>query len=165
MSSGQNWSRAYARQALSDLQAREVLIAATPQVARCHPLHFLQMAAEKTCKAYLSAGSGNADVRRTHSVVKSVLPVIARELYRSNETSALPGWQRRRLASLAMEIEVLAPGATIGEVRKDNCEYPWADVRGVIVVPCEHKFAKIDEDERTFAVLIRLLRAAAKEYA
>ncbi|MGA6980922.1 MAG: hypothetical protein WCC95_04355 [Candidatus Sulfotelmatobacter sp.] len=47
----QDWARAYAKQALSDLDAREKLESAG--VHKCHRLHFLQMAAEKLCKAYL----------------------------------------------------------------------------------------------------------------
>ncbi len=39
------WSRAYARQAPADLEAREALLGA--RVPACQHLHFLQMACEK----------------------------------------------------------------------------------------------------------------------
>ena len=71
-----NWSRAYARQALSDLQARDVL--ANSLADRCHRLHFLQMAAEKTCKAHLSFENGDRDVKRSPAYVRQVLPIVAR---------------------------------------------------------------------------------------
>jgi hypothetical protein len=49
-------SWAYAKQALSDLDARESLVSAGS--SKCHRLHFLQMAAEKVCKAYLVKTNG-----------------------------------------------------------------------------------------------------------
>jgi hypothetical protein len=45
----QDWAKAYARQALADLDAREKL--ALSGAHKCHRLHFLKVAAEKVCKA------------------------------------------------------------------------------------------------------------------
>jgi len=45
----EDWARAYAKQVLSDLDVREILVRGNTE--KCHRLHFLQMAAEKTCKA------------------------------------------------------------------------------------------------------------------
>jgi hypothetical protein len=58
-----DWARGYARQALSDLRARDILVSANAE--KCHRLHFLQMAAEKACKARLIAQNG--DVREDNS--------------------------------------------------------------------------------------------------
>lgn len=159
-----NWSRAYARQALSDLQARDVL--ANSQVDRCHRLHFLQMAAEKTCKAHLSFEDGNRDVKRSHAYVRQVLPIIARNSYSEfHGGAALPAWQLSDIRRLASEIEVLAPACDAGDVRYDNSEYPWLDARGLVQIPCDYKFSRIDDEGRTFVLVIKLLRAAANMYA
>jgi len=77
--SDNDWATAYARQALSDLDAREKLALAGAH--KCHRLHFLQMAAEKVCKAHLTTINGHSRVRKTHAYVAKVLPVIARKLY------------------------------------------------------------------------------------
>jgi hypothetical protein len=61
----QNWARAYAKQALSDLDARDEL--AIRGVQKCHRLHFLQMAAEKICKAHLASANGHENVRKTRA--------------------------------------------------------------------------------------------------
>jgi len=53
----EDWARAYAKQALSDLDVREILVRGNTE--KCHRLHFLQMAAEKTCKAYLTIANGH----------------------------------------------------------------------------------------------------------
>ena len=46
------WRIAYAKQALADLHAREKLLEHS-ELPDCQQLHFLQMACEKLCKAYL----------------------------------------------------------------------------------------------------------------
>src|SRR5271157_4632424 len=55
------WSRAYARQAQADLEAREALLGA-PAPA-CQHLHFLQMACEKIAKAHRCLGGGKIRCR------------------------------------------------------------------------------------------------------
>ena len=135
-------------------------------VDRCHRLHFLQMAAEKTCKAHLSAENGNRDVKRTHAYVRQVLPVIARVFYsRAIGGSSIPIWQLQEIRRLASEVEILAPASNSGEVRNDNSEYPWLDAQGVVQIPCEYKFANIDDGGKAITLIIKLLRAAAREYA
>ena len=66
-STDKDWARSYARQALSDLNVREILIQANAH--KCHRLHFLQMAAEKACKAHLIMANGHEKVRKTHAYV------------------------------------------------------------------------------------------------
>ncbi len=160
----QNWSRAYARQVISDLQVREMLIEQGAEL--CHRLHFLQMASEKVCKAHLSAGSDNQDVRHSHAYIAAVIPVLARQFYsRRNLRSPLSHWQVVQLRRLANEVELLAPACDAGESRPDNSEYPWLDAQGEIQTPCEYRFPNIDDRDKSITLLVKLLRAAADQYA
>jgi hypothetical protein len=51
------WSRAYARQAQADLEARVALLGA--MVPACQHLHFLQIACEKIAKAHRCLGGAD----------------------------------------------------------------------------------------------------------
>jgi hypothetical protein len=71
-----NWVQAFARQAKSDLNAREVLLLESTLPA-CHSLHFLQMACEKLCKASLiKAGADPEDLQASHAYIAKHLPII-----------------------------------------------------------------------------------------
>jgi hypothetical protein len=157
-----DWARGYARQALADLRAREVLVRAGAE--KCHRLHFLQMAAEKTCKAHLIQG-GN-DVKNRHAYVASNLPVLARHFYSmihgDNEISQ---WELSEIKRLASEIEVLAPACDHGDFRKDNSEYPWENAKGEICIPCEYSFPNINDGDRAIVRLIKLIRTASESYS
>lgn len=155
-----NWAKAYARQALSDLNAREVLVAAGAE--KCHRLHFLQMATEKSCKAYLTANNGHDQVRKTHAYVARVLPILARHFYAlENDGTSMASWELSQVRKLAREIEVLAPACDDGDTRNDNTEYPWLDTKGEIRTPCEHTFSGLDDGSRSIVRLIKLIRSAA----
>lgn len=159
-----DWVRSYARQALSDLLARECLT--RTNLPKCHRLHFLQMAAEKVCKAHLTAANGHANVRRTHACVARVLPAIARHFYPlTNDANRMPVWEIAQIRRLAQEIEVLAPACDAGEARQDNSEYPWLDGHGDVQTPCEYAFPGLVDDDRRMTRLIRLIRTAAESYA
>jgi hypothetical protein len=163
--SDQDWARAYAKQALSDLTTRDVL--AGTSTHKCHRLHFLQMAAEKVCKAYLSARDGHEKVRKTHAYVEKNLPLIARMLYSNlNDQNRIKPWQMSAIRKVSHEIEVLAPACDDGGTREDNSEYPWEDGHGDVCVPCEYNFPKVDDGPQNsaFALLIKILRAAAESY-
>ena len=150
-----DWTRAFARQALSDLRARDVLEAGNAD--KCHKLHFLQMAAEKVCKAFLISTKGHEKVRRSHAYVQKYIPIIARQ-------AAVSGAKLALIKRLAREIEVLAPACDEGETRPDNTEYPWQDVNGNVLTPCLHNFAEIDLLEKDIRPLVRILQFAAKGY-
>jgi len=155
------WARSYALQALSDLRARDSLDQADAE--KCHRLHFLQMAAEKACKAFLIAENGYQSVRKSHAYVASVLPAIARQFYTSlNSKSNNRQWEISEIGRLAHEIEVLAPACHDGNVREENSEYPWPDLAGEICVPCQHSFPNLDDRSRAIIRLIRLIRAACE---
>ncbi len=157
----QDWARAYAKQALSDLDAREKLAIAGAH--KCHRLHFLQMAAEKVCKAYLTTNNGHGNVRKTHAYVAKQLPLIASTFY-SSGGNRIAVWEVSEIKRLAHEIQVLAPACDDGNVRLDNCEYPWEDAGGNVQVPSEYNFPKLDDGSRTIVRLIRLIRTASESY-
>jgi hypothetical protein len=164
VSTNQNWAKAYAKQALSDLRAREALVRAS--VEKCHRLHFLQMAAEKACKAYLTIANGHTNVRKRHAYVAKHLPTIAREFYaRVNNNNQIAQWEIKAIRRLAREIEVLAPACDGGDLREDNSEYPWEDGKGEVVIPCEYSFPNIDDGDRTIIRLIKLIRTASESYS
>ena len=158
----EGWARSYARQALSDLDAREALVKAN--VEKCHRLHFLQMAAEKVCKAYLTTTNGHDHVRKSHAYVERNLPIIARQFYAVVSRNRIPRWEISEIRRLAHEIEVLAPACDGGERRRDNTEYPWEGARGEIRTPCEYNFPNIDDGNRRIIRLMRLIRTAAESY-
>ena len=75
------WSRAYGRQAQTDLDAREALLRV--EVPTCQHLHFLQMACEKISKAHRCLGGADPEtLMHSHGFAAKVLPQIARELLR-----------------------------------------------------------------------------------
>lgn len=159
----ENWASAYAKQALSDLNAREIL--ARGNAEKCHRLHFLQMAAEKICKAYLTAANGHETVKKTHAWVSRNLPVIARHFFSLlNDSNKISRWEISEIRRLACEIEVLAPACDHGDVREGNSEYPWEDGKGNVRAPCEYDFPKINDGSRSIIRLIRLIRAASESY-
>jgi hypothetical protein len=159
----QDWSRAYAKQALSDLDAREKLTLAGAH--KCHRLHFLQMAAEKICKAHLTKVNGHENIRKTHAYVKRNLPIIARQFYtRMNDENRMAQWEVHQIEQLAGEIELLAPACDDGGTRLDNSEYPWEDGHGDVQIPSEHNFPNIDDESRTIVRLIRLIRTASESF-
>ncbi len=159
----ESWARGYAIQALSDLKAREILVCGNAE--KCHRLHFLQMAAEKTCKAYLTMANGHENVRKTHAYIARNLPVIARQFYAMvKDNNEIARWEILEIRRLAHEIEVLAPACDHDDVREDNSEYPWLDGKGEIQTPCEYSFPNINDGSRTITRLIRLLRTASEAY-
>jgi len=163
-STNEDWARSYAKQALSDLRAREVLVRADTE--KCHRLHFLQMATEKVCKAYLTKTNGHDKVRKSHAYVARNLPIIARHFYTAaNDDNQIARWEISQIRRLAHEIQVLAPACDDGDVRRDNSEYPWEDGKGEIHIPCEYSFPNIDDGARTIVRLIRLIRTASESYS
>ena len=159
-----DWARSFALQALSDLDTRDLL--ARLNAGKCHRLHFLQMAAEKTCKAHLIVASGYRNVKKSHAYVESVLPIIARQFYSmANDKNKMAKWEMEKIKNLSREIELLSPACDEGDARGDNSEYPWLDAQGNVQVPCQYKFSGIDDGSRDINRLIKLIRAASESYA
>lgn len=156
-STNDDWAKGYAKQALSDLRAREALVRANAE--KCHRLHFLQMAAEKACKAHSASANVHYTVRKSHACVEKGLPTIARHFYAAvNDNNRIARWEISEIRRLAREIELLAPACDDGDSRNDDSEYPWEDAKGEIRIPCEYNFPDIDDGARTIVRLIGLIR-------
>lgn len=73
-----NWAQAFARQAESDLNAREILVQQAGLPA-CHALHHLQMACEKICKAsMIASGDHRVDFSESFEPAGTTLLKILR---------------------------------------------------------------------------------------
>ncbi len=162
------WSRAYARQAQADLDAREALL--NSGIPPCQQLHFLQMACEKICKAHRCLGGAEPEtLMHSHGYAAKVLPQIARELLRRASFAAqLPVAQSqivRMVQQLAREVELLSPAVDDNGRRPDNCEYPWEDAGGILHVPAEHGFGSLDalHRHRAGATFLKVVATAAEE--
>jgi len=124
------------------------------------------MAAEKTCKAYLTANNGHEQVRKTHAYVAHVLPIVARQFYAvRNGGNPIAAWELSQVRILAREIELLAPACDDGDVREDNTEYPWRNGAGEVKIPCEYPFPGIDDSGKGIVRLVRLIHTAAEFYS
>lgn len=160
-----DWSVAYARQARSDLDARDCLIRCN-HLPHCHELQFLQMATEKICKASLAQQGSSIDaLRRSHAHIAKTLPQIVRQLL-SRQSRQIPtnAGILGAIRKLARQIELLAPAVDDAGRTPSNCEYPWAASDGQIIIPAEHQFGFTLLYERSGRTLLKLLRQAADEY-
>lgn len=160
-----NWTQAFARQAASDLDAREVL-AADPSLPACHTLHFLQMACEKLCKAsMISAGTDPMAVQRSHAHIAKHLPTIVR-LYMSRAAGQLPrdNWVVEAIRPLARKIELLNPAVRDGGRSPENSEYPWLAPDGVsVLAPADYPFDFSILFSKAGIMLLKIVRQAALE--
>lgn len=156
------WRIAYTKQGESDLRARDQLLQNT-KLPACHQLHFLQMACEKICKAHLCGQGVQVEIlRQSHGYISRVMPVIARQYLRracSNQS-----WILNAISGLARQIELLAPAQQGGGARPDNCEYPWEQASGEVVVPAEHNF-QLDLNSRKGGGLhlLKILQVAGED--
>lgn len=161
-----NWSQAFARQAESDLDAREAIVAADPRQPECHALHFLQMACEKLCKAsMIAAGTDPLEVQRSHAHIAKHLPTIVR-LYLSREAGrrARDQWIVDAIRPLARKIELLNPAVLDGGRSPENAEYPWLAPDGVSVIPpVDHHFEFSILFEKAGVTMLKIIRQAAIE--
>jgi hypothetical protein len=159
-----SWSLGYAVQAKSDLLAWEKL-SLHPELHECHTLHFLQMAAEKLCKAYLAAQGQPPDVlRSSHAFISGVLPIIARQiLSRDAGRIANTGWMMNAIKTLARQIELLHPQVNNDGAAPANCEYPWAGPDGEVIAPAQHRFNLTLLHERAGTSLMKIMRIATDE--
>lgn len=136
-------SLAFLKQGRADYELCQHL-QATSQ-ARCHWLHALQMACEKTAKAYhAAAGSTLDELKESHLVFSAYLDKLKRN--RAIRMLLPQEWQRadqyywQQLRPIASAIERLVPGRhNTGE----NAEYPWEDAGRSIHIPLEHPFSEI----------------------
>lgn len=176
MSRRASYARAFLRQARSDFETY-LRIRVDPRIPRCHKPQFLQMACEKTAKAYLASNANvDPDHLPGHDYVGTTFRAIGqRYLDRDDRFESWAIENRRRLASrlnqLAREVDELSPSGKPreGGVRPDNCEYPWAWERDAdYLAPADHGFPNIgdfftaESERRTGAEaeFLRLIRFA-----
>jgi len=155
------WRKAFALQALSDLDAREHL--AKTSLPLCHQLHFLQMACEKVCKAHQIDDEGTFEEK--HDVIAKTLPVLARQVFSSQDDFNPKRGQRAAIQKMAQEIELLSPSCNSAKSRPDNSEYPWLNGKGEVQTPCLFSFSAIFDNRRTMIQLIQVVRRAARMYS
>lgn len=156
-----NWSQAFARQAQSDLDAREVLSA--QRLPQCHALHFLQMACEKMCKAsMIASGADPLQVQRSHASIAKHLPTVVK-LYLSRDSKRVPrdSWIVSAVRPLARKIELLNPAVKDGGRSPQNCEYPWLAADGSVKAPADHSFEFNILFEKAGVTLLKILREAS----
>jgi len=134
-----SWSKAFAVQAASDLDAYERL--STSTLPQSHRLHYLQMWLEKLCKAYVHKTNLDA-LKSTHNVVAKVLPSLIREHWRRIGFEQQPRIDAIR--ELCREIDLLHPQVNDDGRRLENVEYPWSDSAGGAEVPAQWKFPIAD---------------------
>ena len=160
-----DWRVAYAKQAQADLAAREKLLE-HDDLPDCQQLHFLQMACEKVCKAYLCGqGVDPQTLRSSHAYISGPLPVIARQQFAREARHVLADrtWVIQAIRALARKIELLAPALTDEGRHPANCEYPWAGPDGMVRVPAEHNFKLDLLYEKAGRHLLKVLYSAAEE--
>ena len=159
-----NWDKAYALQARSDLDAREHL-ATSNRLPECHKLHYVQMACEKLCKAYLAKrGSTPETLRKSHAYISKVLPTIVQQtLSREAGRFSKNTWIVSSIAKLARQIELLAPSVDDAGGVPANCEYPWVSQTGEITVPAQHNFGLTLLHEKAGMTLLKVLRSTIDE--
>lgn len=133
-----SWSEAFAAQALSDLQAYDLLNRSTLPIS--HRLHYLQMWLEKLCKAYLwSPGALPIGSKASHNVVADVLPKLIVEHWRWIGFEQRPN--RKKIWELCREIDLLHPQVDDNNRRPENVEYPWIGTTGEVEVPAQWEFS------------------------
>lgn len=157
-----SWPLAYAKQARSDLIARDHLLqyADLPQ---CHQLHFLQMACEKLCKAHLCGSGTDPEVlRRSHAFIARILPVIIRQ-HLTAQRQSNSDWLYKASKRYALQIERLAPAVTGGGTVPSNCEYPWIGPNNEIIVPTEHNFQLDFLRQRGGRTLLKIIWTVADD--
>lgn len=149
MSQPNNWSIAFAKQALADFESWQVLSQLKHDTDRSVPqsqaLHFLQMACEKLAKAHLCRRpkANPFEYQASHAYIAGTLPTIVEHTLQKrlpNASIALIRQRRKQAQHLFREIELLHPQVDDNGQRPDNCEYPWSDDSGSVRVPAEHRF-------------------------
>jgi hypothetical protein len=123
------------------------------------------MAAEKLCKAHLSAqGQGQEVLETGHGFIAGPLPVIARQIL-ARTAGAMPRnpWVLDAIRKLARQIEKLHPQVDDAGRAPSNCVYPWVGADGEVVAPADHPFDLTLLHEKAGTTLLRIMSAAADE--
>jgi hypothetical protein len=166
MTRRERFALAFYDQAKSDWDVYNSL--AKLRLARCHELHYLQMACEKLAKAY-ALRKVDADVDSVteqhvafHSFINAYLrsPAVAKAYAgqdaRHRELCKTSG-------TIAREIEKLAP-AVDRKAFPENAEYPWE--RGdTVLTPCKYSFPALSLlEEPGGRAFLRLVAEVVRDY-
>lgn len=137
-------AQAYLRQAKADFVCYKLLKVGSQPASQW--LHFLQMASEKTGKAYLAAyGNSLEQLRRSHLAFGRFVRLLPRNRKIRKERKISPRQMKYhvdRILPLADKIERLAPALSDGP----NAEYPWKIPGGQLMTPCIYDFKDILAD-------------------
>ena len=139
------WDDAYATQARSDFAVYRGALTQSG-VEECHRLHYLQMACEKTAKAYRLRDTDESieEARRSHVAFSKFIEGYVRSNAVKRRYSGRTDLLRKidRISRLfASDIERLAPAVDPTQ-RPQNAEYP-READGKIVTPCKYDFSDL----------------------
>lgn len=140
------WEKAFLKQAMSDFSVYEEFKRGGK--ARCHQLHYLQMAAEKLAKSF-TCPPNNTPPKPSHVALVKFLrackkrPDVRRFLGFKDKRSAFDSFIDG-LLPFAWKIEGLAPEGSA--FKKPNPEYPWLNENGQVTPPVDFPFDRIWED-------------------
>jgi hypothetical protein len=161
-----SWRSAFLLQARSDNAVRRQLNLLG--VEYCHQLHYVQMTAEKLCKAIMSRDSDPNPPEFTHAAIVSGLKTLKTR----PDVRRMLGYKRfdqfrfaiDSLLPLASRIERLAPA--LAGSSGPNPEYPWrANAALPVTAPVEFDFADLNirspQMSKFLAVIDRLLAVLA----
>jgi hypothetical protein len=134
-------AHAYLKQAQADFESYTILKVGKQPASQW--LHCLQMAVEKTGKAYwASYGSDLEELRKSHLAFGKFI----RTIERNRRVMKLWGFSKhqlqqhlKQLLPVIDSVERLAPALSHGP----NAEYPWRISNGRILVPCVYPFRNI----------------------
>lgn len=136
-------AQAYLEQAKADYATYEV-IRNTPQQPSSQWLHLLQMALEKTAKAYLAAANPDFDqLRESHRVFRRFIHILPRNRQVQASLRMRPAALRQHMKSLELlvdDIERLIPGRNN---QGPTIEYPWRNPLGGFHSPCLYDFGNV----------------------
>lgn len=124
---------AFLAQAISDYRTFRLLLRfSRAEVPECHPLHYLQMSAEKVAKAAMIA-LGRKGEGLTHVAFSKLPTIIAR-----SDVARRLGYRNgksfrqflKKAAPIFREIDELSPAigtrsAALASSQQPNVEYPW----------------------------------------
>lgn len=140
-----NWGQAFLQQSKSDLDIFQSLLQDST-VSRNHALHYLQMATEKLCKVDLNRQTWTNEPKHSHYVLvpflnnlKQVQGRATRKKLNYRLSDVEFGQHIDKLLPLAEKIQNLVPSKN----DRRNCEYPWCEASGNVIVPCEHDYVDI----------------------
>ncbi len=137
-------AQAYIEQAKADFESYKLLKIRGQPASQW--LHFLQMATEKTGKAYLAAyGSDLEQLRKSHLAFGRFLRILGRHRFVRQELKISTDQLKQHINQillLADKIERLTPALSNGP----NAEYPWEISGGRLMVPCIYDFKDVLTD-------------------